>query len=201
VASTRQSQHLPSQSARSAQIGKPRPNWTPCRTWTSRSCVRIHPGQRRIERFHQTLQTASVKKMRLHHFSTLEQATLSCPILSTFQSRFAVVPRSSNDAHRPLSISRPPPHFSPGRNPRLLSKTMTLRSESHLPIPDRSPRLALRKAARHRCEMPPPNITILYKSKPLPYSIFSSSSISTIVGFQTVEPSPLLNQSKATSLP
>jgi len=162
-------------------------------------CANSPQAKGRIERVNQTLQDRLVKEMRLHHFSTLEQANAFLPdFINAFNARFAVVPRSSNDAHRPLSKSENLPRIFTWQEPRLLSKNLTLQFKKviYLIQTDR-PGYALRNALVTVCEDAASNITILYKSKPLPYSIFlKQQHIPPIVDSKSVD-FALLNQSKA----
>ena len=60
----------------------------------------------RVERANQTLQDRLVKELRLRSISTIEAANAFVPeYLEDYNRRFAVVPRASLNAHRPLSPS------------------------------------------------------------------------------------------------
>ena len=57
-----------------------------------------------MERANQTLQDRLTKELRLRGISTLEAANAYLPeFIAAYNERFAVVPRSSESAHRPLS--------------------------------------------------------------------------------------------------
>jgi len=58
----------------------------------------------RVERLFQTLQDRLVKELRLHNISTIPEANvfLRNTFIPWFNSRYAVVPRSTADMHRPV---------------------------------------------------------------------------------------------------
>ena len=67
-------------------------------------CANTPQAKGRVERANQTLQDRLVKEMRLRGISTMEQGNAYLPeFMADFNRRFAVLPRSHHDAHRPLS--------------------------------------------------------------------------------------------------
>jgi hypothetical protein len=57
----------------------------------------------RVERANQTLQDRLTKELRLRSISTVEEANAFLPeYIADYNRRFAVIPRSAMDAHRPL---------------------------------------------------------------------------------------------------
>jgi hypothetical protein len=66
-------------------------------------CAHSPQAKGRVERANQTLQDRLVKELRLRAISSVEAANAYLPeFITDFNSRFAVAPRSSEDAHRPL---------------------------------------------------------------------------------------------------
>jgi transposase len=162
-------------------------------------CANSPQAKGRIERVNQTLQDRLVKEMRLQRFSTLEQANAYLPdFIQAFNTRFAVAPRSSNDAHRPLSQAENLNLILTWQEPRLLSKNLTLQFKKVVyQIQSDRPSYALRNAHVTVCEDAASHVTILYKSTPLPYSIFlKQKHLPPIVDSKTVD-LILQNQSKA----
>ena len=66
-------------------------------------CANTPQAKGRVERANQTLQDRLVKEMRLRGISSMAQGNAYLPeFIQDFNQRFAVPPRSQNDAHRPL---------------------------------------------------------------------------------------------------
>jgi hypothetical protein len=105
----------------------------------------------------------------------MDQANAFVPsFLSDYNHRFAVLPRSSHDAHRPLPFSQQELDliFSL-QETRTISKNLTLQYNKVIyQIHTKRPSYALRKAQVTVAENPQGQITILYKGNPLDYSIF-----------------------------
>jgi hypothetical protein len=112
--------------------------------------------------------------MRLRHFSTLEQGNAYLPdFINDFNARFAVSPRSSNDAHRPLTSLENLSHILTWQEPRILSKNLTLQFKKVVyQIQTERPSYALRNAQVTVCEDAQAAILILYQSRELPFTVF-----------------------------
>jgi hypothetical protein len=138
-------------------------------------CANTPQAKGRVERAIETLQDRLVKELRLRGISTIEAANAFAPeFIDDFKRRFAVQPRSSHDAHRPVSFSEDQLNliFSL-QYPRILSKNLTLQYNKVIyQIQTSRPTYALRKAQVTVCENAQDEITILYKGKPLQYAIF-----------------------------
>jgi len=69
-------------------------------------CANTPQAKGRVERVNLTLQDRLVKELRLRGISTMEAANSFAPeYMTDFNRRFAVQPRSSQDAHRPVLFS------------------------------------------------------------------------------------------------
>lgn len=138
-------------------------------------CANTPQAKGRVERVIETLQDRLVKELRLRDISIIEAANAFAPVyVEDFNDRFAVQPRSNHDAHRPLLFSEDELNliFSL-QEPRILSKNLTLQYNKVIyQIQTTRPTYALRKAQVTVCENAQGEITILYKGKPLIYSIF-----------------------------
>ena len=67
-------------------------------------CAHTPQAKGRVERVNQTLQDRLPKELRLRGISTWEAGNAYLPeFIMDFNRRFAVQPRSDNDAHRPLT--------------------------------------------------------------------------------------------------
>ena len=78
----------------------------------------------RVERANQTLQNRLTKELRLLNISTPEEVNVFLPVfIEEYNRRFAVEPRSSLDAHRPLSSTDDLDRILSRRETRSLSKT------------------------------------------------------------------------------
>jgi len=162
-------------------------------------CANSPQAKGRIERVNQTLQDRLVKEMRLRHLATLEQGIAYLPdFINNFNARFAVSPRSSNDAHRPLTQHENLNQILSWQEPRILSKNLTLQFKKVVyQIQTDRPSYALRNAQVTVCEDAQASVTILYQSKPLPFTIFHKQErLAEIVDSKNVD-LLLRNQSKA----
>ena len=138
-------------------------------------CANTPQAKGRVERSFLTLQDRLVKELRLQNISDIDQANAFAPSFrSDYNHRFAVQPRSSHDAHCPLPFSQQELDliFSL-QETRTISKNLTLQYNKVIyQIHTKRPSYALRKAQVTVAETPQGQITILYKGKPLDYSIF-----------------------------
>ena len=138
-------------------------------------CANTPQAKGRVERVNQTLQDRLVKELRLNGISTIDVANSFVPeYIPDFNRRFAVQPQSSWDAHRPLLFSEDELDIILShQETRILSKNLTIQYHKVIyQIQTTRPTYALRKAQVIVCENPQGEITILYKGRPLDYSIF-----------------------------
>jgi hypothetical protein len=93
--------------------------------------------------------------------------TLLPEFMDDFNRRFAVQPKSSYDAHRPLSNSEDLTQIFTWQESRILSKNLTLQFRKIVyQIQLDRPSYAMRKAS----------VTITYKGKSLPFTTFHKQS-------------------------
>ena len=138
-------------------------------------CANTPQAKGRVERVFGTLQDRLVKELRLRNISNIEDANVFVPdFIQDFNRRFAVQPRSSHNAHRPLLFSQEELDliFSL-QETRILSKNLTLQYKKVVyQIQTSRPTYALRKAQVIVCENPQGEINILYKGKPLDHTVY-----------------------------
>jgi transposase len=141
-------------------------------------CANTPQAKGRVERVIQTLQDRLPKEMRLRGISNRTEGNLYLPeFLKDFNQRFAVQPRSSVNAHRPLTPKEDLARILTWQEPRTLSKNLTLQFEKVVyQIQTHRPSYALRNAQVTVCVNPQEQITILYKGKALPYSIYNQQA-------------------------
>jgi len=137
-------------------------------------CANSPQAKGRIERANQTLQDRLVKELRLRGISDLEAGNAYLPEFRTdFNRRFAVLPRSSHDTHRPLLKTENLELILTHQETRTLSKNLTVQSKHVIyQIQSDRPDYTLRNAQVTVCENAKGEVTILYKNKPLSYTIF-----------------------------
>ncbi len=137
-------------------------------------CANSPQAKGRVERANQTLQDRLVKELRLRNLSTIEAGNkYLLEFCEDFNRRFAVPPRSTHDAHRPLLKKENLDLILTRQDTRLLSKNLTLQFNKVIyQIQSERPGYALRNAQVTICENAQGVITILYKNKSLPYTIF-----------------------------
>ncbi len=137
-------------------------------------CANTPQAKGRVERANQTLQDRLVKEMRLRGVSNLEQGNAYLPeFIEDFNQRFCVPPRSTHDAHRPLTSLENLAHILAWQESRIVSKNLTIQFKKVVyQIQTDRPSYALRNAHVTVCENTDGQVVILYKSKPLKFTIF-----------------------------
>jgi transposase len=140
-------------------------------------CANSPQAKGRIERANQTLQDRLVKELRLRGISDMQAGNPFLPeFRDDFNRRFAVAPRSNHNAHRPLLKTENLEVILTHQKPGTLSKNLTLQSNHVIyQIQSDRPDYALRNAQVTVCENAKGEVAILYKNKPLSYSIFHMS--------------------------
>jgi hypothetical protein len=140
-------------------------------------CANTPQAKGRIERANQTLQDRLVKELRLRGLSDIDSANTYLPeFRADYNRRFAVVPRSNHDAHRPLLKSENLDVILTHQKIGTLSKNLTVQSNKVIyQIQSIRPDYALRNAQVMVCENAKGIVTILYKNNPLAYTIYQKS--------------------------
>jgi len=140
-------------------------------------CANTPQAKGRIERANQTLQDRLVKELRLRGISDMQAGNAYLPeFREDFNRRFAVAPRSTHDAHRPLLKSDNLDLILTHQKTGTLSKNLTVQSNKVIyQIQSNRPDYALRNAQVTVCENAKGEVTILYKDKPLSYIIYHKS--------------------------
>jgi len=137
-------------------------------------CANTPQAKGRVERANQTLQDRLVKEMRLRGISDWQAGNAYLgEFIDDFNHRFAVQPRSSLDAHRPLSKTDDLAHIFTWRESRTLSKNLTLQFH-HLvyQIQVDRPAYAMRKAVVTVSVDLQRQVSILYKGQSLSYTTY-----------------------------
>lgn len=137
-------------------------------------CANSPQAKGRVERANQTLQDRLVKELRLRDISDIATANAYLPEFRTdFNRRFAVAPRSAHDAHRPLLPSENLDIILTHQKIGTLTKNLTVQANKVIyQIHSDRPDYALRHAKVTVCENAQGEVTIRYKDKPLPYTIY-----------------------------
>jgi transposase len=140
-------------------------------------CANSPQAKGRIERANQTLQDRLVKELRLRGISDIETANAFLPeFQEDYNHRFAVVPRSSHNAHRPLLKADQLDLILTHQETRTLSKNLTIQFKHVIyQIQSKRPGYALRNAKVTVCENAKGEVTILYNNKPLSYTVYHKS--------------------------
>jgi transposase len=141
-------------------------------------CANTPQAKGRVERVIQTLQDRLPKEMRLRGLRTWETGNAYLPeFIQEFNARFAEEPRSSVDAHRPLTAKEDLARILTWQETRSLSKNLTLQFHKTVyQIQTARPTFALRNAQVTVCVNAQENITILYNAKPLPFTIYNQQA-------------------------
>lgn len=141
-------------------------------------CANSPQAKGRVERVIQTLQDRLPKEMRLRGIANMTQGNAYLPeFLTDFNQRFAVEARSSVNAHRPLTAKDELARILTWQETRTLSKNLTLQFEKVVyQIQTDRPTYALRNAQVTVCVNAQDEITILFRGKALPYSIYKQQA-------------------------
>ena len=137
-------------------------------------CANSPQAKGRIERANQTLQDRLVKELRLRGISDMQAGNAYLPeFCDDYNRRFAVVPRSNHDAHRPLLPADNLDRILTHQEKRTLTKNLTVHYNKVIyQIRTPRPTYAMRNAPVTVCQNAQGEITILYQGKPLDYTIY-----------------------------
>ena len=141
-------------------------------------CANTPQAKGRVERVNLTLQDRLVKEMRLRGISDMDAGNAYLQeFMEDFNRRFAVLPRSEEDAHRPLLLSDNLDKILTWQETRTLSKNLSIQFKKVVyQIQTERPTYALRKAKVTVCQNVEGKISILYKDQELAYSIFKKQA-------------------------
>jgi transposase len=162
-------------------------------------CANSPQAKGRVERANQTLQDRLPKELRLRGISSWEAGNAFLPeYMADFNRRFAIQPRSTHNAHCPLTTQDDLARLFRWQETRILSKNLTLQFNKVVyQIQTDHPSYAMRNAAVTVCLDDHENITILYKGTPLNFTVFhQQAKQSDVVQAKQIDQA-LLNQSKA----
>lgn len=137
-------------------------------------CAHTPQAKGRVERANETLQDRLVKELRLQGISSLEAGNAFLPtFMADFNQRFAVAPRCPHDTHRPLTAQDDLARILTWQETRTLSKNLTLQFQKVVyQIQTQRPTYALRGAILTVCQDAAGQVTLLYRGKSLPFTIF-----------------------------
>lgn len=137
----------------------------------------------RVEKVNQTLQDRLVKELRLQGVSSMEEGNRFLPqFMEDFNRRFAVVPKSSVNLHRPLTPQDHLEHILVQKHTRRLSKQLTLSYGNRIyQIQTDHPTYAMRHAAVTVEEDDHEVVVIRYQGTILSHRIMEKNPKSEIV--------------------
>jgi hypothetical protein len=137
-------------------------------------CANTPQAKGRVERTNQTLQGRLPKEMRLLNIRSREDGNAYLPeLMADFNQRFADDPRSQVDAHRLLTRKDDLARILTWQVTRTISKNLLVQFENVVyQIQTERPTYAMRNAIVAVCVDAKQNVTLLYKGKSLPYTIF-----------------------------
>jgi transposase len=161
-------------------------------------CANTPQAKGRVERVNLTLQDRLVKEMRLRGINNMRQGNAYLPeFLIDFNTRFAVQPRSSLDAHRSLANHQILDRILTWHEPRTISKSLTVQFKNVVyQIHTDRPAYALHNAKVLICQDAHGKVAILYKDAPLDYTIFHKQKRQAEIVSSKHLDRALLNQSK-----
>jgi transposase len=96
-------------------------------------CANTSSAKGRVERAHLTLQDRLVKELRLRGISSMDSANdYAYEFMADYNQRFAKAPRHDFDVHRPLETDDDLAAFFTWREPRRVSKSLTVQYDKVL---------------------------------------------------------------------
>jgi len=137
-------------------------------------CANSPQAKGRVEKVNQTLQDRLVKELRLVDISSIPEANKYLPeFIKAFNHKFAVIPKSSINAHRPLLPTDNLDLILCQHHHRTLSKNLTCQYHNQIyQILTQRPRYAMRHSRVEVVEDPLGQITILYQNQPLKFTTY-----------------------------
>jgi len=137
-------------------------------------CANTPQAKGRVERVIQTLQDRLPKEMRLRSIASRTAGNTYLPeFIRDFNQRFGEEPRSTVDAHRPLSPKEDLAHILTWQETRSLSKNLTLQFQKTVyQIQTDRPTYALRNAQVTVCVNANNEVSIWYKDQQLEHSLY-----------------------------
>jgi hypothetical protein len=137
-------------------------------------CANTPQAKGRVERVIQTLQDRLPKELRLRGIASWQAGNAYLPeFIADFNRRFAVAPRSTHDAHRPLTTQDDLARIFTWQETRLLSKNLTLQFQKIIyQVQTPRPSYAMRHATVTVCQDAQGKISLVYKGKSLEYTVF-----------------------------
>ena len=162
-------------------------------------CANTPQAKGRVERVIQTLQDRLPKELRLQGICSWEAGNRYLPeFVEDFNRRFSVPPRSDHNAHRQLTAQDNLARILTWQESRLLTKNLTLQFQKVVyQIQTQRPTYAMQHAAVTVCLDAQGKVTLLYKGKPLEYTIFHMQAKQAEIVETKHLDQVLLNQSKA----
>jgi hypothetical protein len=141
-------------------------------------CANSPQAKGRIERANLTLQDRLVKELRLQGIADIDSGNAYLPVFwEDFNRRFGVTPRSTHDAHCPLLKTENLDLILTHQKTSTLSKNLTIQYNKVIyQIQTNRPDYSMRNAQVTVCENTKEEVTILYKNKPLSYTIYHKST-------------------------
>jgi transposase len=160
-------------------------------------CAHSPQAKGRVERANQTLQDRLTKELRLRSICSMEEANQFVPeFIADYNSRFALSPRSAEDAHRPLSPKEDLDRILALCERRTLSKNLTVSYNSRIyQVTTKRAAYTMRGAHVEVREAATGEVSIEYKGKALGYRVCSEQEREQA----QVTPTKLLDQRLAKS--
>ncbi len=141
-------------------------------------CANSSPAKGRVERMNGTLQDRLVKELRLRGISAMDAANAFAPVfMADFNARFAKVPRSDFDAHRPLRGDEDLARIFSWREWRKVSQSLTLQYKKVMYLlEDRPEHRRLVHRYLEVAEYPDGHIELWADGASLPYTTYDRLS-------------------------
>jgi len=158
-------------------------------------CANTPQAKGRVERANAVFQDRLVKEMRLENITTYEQANAFLPtFIAAYNRKFAVLPRSAVEAHRPLDPASPLDWIFSWQVTRTISKDLQIQFDKKIyQIITQRPAYALQHREVIAAQNAAGEVTFLLNNKPLEVRLFKQQpKQAEVVSAKKLEQSPAI---------
>lgn len=143
-------------------------------------CANSPQAKGRVERKHRLFQDRLIKEMRLLGISTIEEANvfLEEEYIELYNERFATLPKSLHDAHRPLLLTQNLDYILAHKATRKVSKNLMISFENTTyQLLIEKPTWEMRKGQITVIVSTEGKVTLLFKEKPIKYRVMDKQEV------------------------
>ncbi len=158
-------------------------------------CANSPQAKGRVERANGTLQQRLVKELRYRHIDAIAEGNAFLPeFIALYNAKFAKLPRTDVDAHRPAPPVKQLDRILVPMYERTVTKNLTVHFENqilHILRPEATRRLQHAKVRIRRDRAG--RLSIEYRGESLPYRRGATQHLTTVLDAKTLAAQPALN--------